>query len=223
MTGCACEENGAFEGMSDSYKHALWAVIAINAGMFAVEMSAGALAGSRALQADALDFLGDTLTYGMTLLVIGRPLRLRASAALAKGISLAVLGLWIFGSTAYDFFAMATPRAEIMSGIGAAALLANVASVLLLLRFRDGDANIRSVWLCSRNDAIGNGAVILAGGAVWLTHSALPDLIVAAAMASLFLWSAYQIIRQASGELRSAAPVCAPEGVGIPIKDQTKP
>lgn len=177
-------------------------VIAINGAMFIVEMSAGAFAGSKALQADALDFLGDTATYAISLYVIGMSLRVRATAALVKGGSLAAMGLWVFGSTAYQVLILGVPSATVMGGIGLLALMANLVSVLLLMRFKDGDANVRSVWLCSRNDAIGNVAVILAAGGVWLTGTAWPDLIVAAIMAGLFLWSAVQIIRQASAERR---------------------
>ena len=201
MAGCS--HNACFDGASTSYRRALWAVIAINAAMFCVEVMAGISASSQALLADALDFLGDTLTYGLSLLVIGYALSWRARAALFKGISLALMGLWVLGSTLYQTFILATPVATIMGGIGVLALLANVVSVLILYRFRDGDANVRSVWLCSRNDAIGNLAVIAAAGVVWLTASAWPDLIVALAMAGLFLHSSSLIIRQALAELRA--------------------
>ena len=194
-----------FEGLSQDYRRRLWIVIAINAGMFLVEMAAGALAGSRALQADALDFLADSATYGMSLAVIGAAMPVRAWAAFAKGVSLTLMGLWVFGSTAYHVFVLGLPRAEVMGMIGVLALAANVASVLLLMRYKDGDANVRSVWLCSRNDAIGNVAVMIAALGVWGTATRWPDLIVAAIMASLFLWSSAQILRQSLRELRSGA------------------
>jgi Co/Zn/Cd efflux system component len=172
---------------------------------------AGHLARSQALQADALDFLGDTVTYGLSLAVIGATLRTRATAALFKGVSLSVMGAWVLGSTVYHVLVLGLPRAEIMGVIGLLALAANITSVLLLMRYKDGDANVRSVWLCSRNDAIGNIVVTGAAGAVWWTASAWPDLIVAALMAGLFLSSAVQILRQAWGEYRSAdAAVPAP-------------
>jgi len=189
--------------MDRSYKRILWTVIAINAAMFLVEMSAGQLAGSQALQADALDFLGDALTYGLSLAVIGMSLRVRSTAALLKGVSLLLMGIWVFGSTAYQILVLGVPRAEIMGIIGFLALAANLASVLLLMRYKDGDANVRSVWLCSRNDAIGNVAVMLASVAVWLTASAWPDLVVAIIMAGLFLRSAQLILVQAWREYRS--------------------
>jgi Co/Zn/Cd efflux system component len=193
-----------FEGLSPGFKRALWAVIFINAAMFAVEMTAGVLAQSQALKADALDFLGDTTTYAISLAVIGAPLAWRARAALFKGLSLALLGLWVLATTGYSVLILELPRAETMGIVGFLALAANLISVLLLLRYRNGDANVRSVWLCSRNDAIGNVAVIAAASGVWITASAWPDLIVAGIMASLFLWSSFQIVRQSLGELRHA-------------------
>jgi Co/Zn/Cd efflux system component len=207
VAGC-CGEEVKFDGVSRGFRAALWAVIAINAVMFVVEMTAGALAGSQALQADALDFLGDTLTYGISLFVIGMSLRVRATAALFKGLSLGAMGLWVFGSTLWQVLVLGVPNAPVMGAVGFLALAANVTSVLILLRWKEGDANVRSVWLCSRNDAIGNVAVIGAAGGVWLTATPWPDLVVAGLMAALFLWSALQIIRQALEE-RQAAMVAA--------------
>ena len=197
MGACCDHEQHDFDGMSSDYQRRLWIVIAINAVMFVVEMVMGHLAGSRALQADALDFLGDTLTYGISLAVIGASLRIRATAALAKGFSLLAMGLWVFGSTIYSIFILGTPQAEVMGIVGFLALLANVASVLLLINYKDGDANVRSVWLCSRNDAIGNVAVMIAALGVWGTSTGWPDLIVAGIMAALFLSSAVQILTKA--------------------------
>ncbi len=201
MAAC-CARNAKFDGLSADYKRRLWIVIALNAAMFGVEMSAGFFAQSQALQADALDFLGDALTYGITLAVIGASVRVRTMAALAKGFSLLAMGLWVFGSTLYRAFFFAVPEAQIMGAIGFLALAVNLLSVLLLLRYKDGDANVRSVWLCSRNDAIGNVAVMIAALGVWGTATAWPDLIVAGLMATLFLSSAFQIIRQALEERR---------------------
>src|SRR5580765_7185178 len=209
MSAHCCGTNAKFDGLSADYRRRLWAVIAINATMFLVEMGAGALAGSQALQADALDFAADAATYGISLAVIGAALRVRAIAALAKGLSLTLMGLWVFGSTAYHVLVLGVPRAEIMGVIGFLALSANVASVLLLLRYKEGDANVRSVWLCSRNDAIGNVAVMGAALAVWGTTSAWPDLLVAAIMAGLFLWSSTQILQQGWQEYRDAQPMAS--------------
>lgn len=204
MSAC-CGHDATFEGLSDAYKTRLWIVIAINAAMFAVEMTAGHMAGSQALQADALDFSGDALTYGISLAVIGRSLAIRSTAALAKGVSLFLMGLWVFGSTVYQVFVLDVPQAGIMGGIGFLALAANLASVILLMQYKDGDANVRSVWLCSRNDAIGNIAVMIAALGIWGTASGWPDLIVAGIMATLFLSSSTQIIRQSLDERRCAA------------------
>lgn len=203
MPATCCANEPKFDGMSKAFRRALWIVIAINGGMFAIEIAAGALAGSQALQADALDFLGDTLTYGISLLVLSMSLRIRAMAALLKGLSLAAMGLWVFGSTAYQVVVLGLPNAQVMGGIGLLALAANLVSMFVLMRHKDGDSNVRSVWLCTRNDAIGNIAVMVAAGGVYLSRSAWPDLIVAGLMAGLFLWSSAQITRQAIGELRA--------------------
>ncbi len=200
-TGC-CGQEVKFDGLSTAYKRALWAVIAINGTMFFVELVAGIFTGSQALKADALDFLGDTATYCITMFVIGMPLVWRARAALLKGLSLGAMGLWVLGSTLYHVLVLGVPQVAVMGAIGFLALAANLSSVLFLLKYRGGDANVRSVWLCSRNDAIGNVAVILAASGVWASGTAWPDLIVAGIMASLFLWSSAQIVRQALAELR---------------------
>ena len=199
-----------FEGLSPAYRVRLWAIIAINATMFVVEMAAGAFSGSRALQADALDFAGDAATYAISLAVIGAPIRIRSTAAFVKGISLTLIGLWVLGSTAYHVLVLGVPRADVMGVIGFLALAANVLSVLILLPYKDGDANVRSVWLCSRNDAIGNVAVMQAALAVWVTATRWPDLIVAAVMAGLFLNSSAQIVRQSLRELRDGAAASIP-------------
>lgn len=201
--GCGCAGNPVFDGLDPRYRAVLWTVILINGVMFVVEMIAGHMAASQALQADALDFLGDTLTYGLSLAVIGMAPLVRARAALLKGLSLSLMGLWVLGSTIWRVFVTGVPQAEIMGVIGMLALAANVASVVLLLRYKDGDANVRSVWLCSRNDAIGNIAVVAAAAGVWGTGTGWPDLLVAMLMATLFLSSSAQIIRQSRAEMNS--------------------
>lgn len=200
----SCGHSHTFDGMDPAYKRRLVTVIAINATMFVVEMLAGQLAGSQSLQADSLDFFADALTYGLSLWVIGMPLLVRARAALFKGISLAVVALWVAGSTVWHVLFLNEPRAEVMGAVGMLAFAANLASVLLLMAYKDGDSNIRSVWLCSRNDAIGNALVVLAGLGVWGTGTPWPDLAVAAFMASLFLWSSVQILGQSFAEMREA-------------------
>lgn len=200
MSGNCCSHNAKFDGTSEGFKRALWWVIAINAVMFAVEMFGGAMAGSQALKADALDFLADAATYGLSLWAIGRSVRTRSNAAMIKGISLLLMGGWVFCSSIYQIMILQLPTASLMSVIGVLALIANVVSVLILVRYKDGDANVRSVWLCSRNDAISNVAIIIAAVVVWYTQSAWPDLIVAIFMAGLFTRSAIQILKQAWSE-----------------------
>ena len=197
-----CADEHGFDGMDPRYVGVLWAVIAINAAMFLIETIGGHAAGSQALQADALDFLADSLTYGASLWAIGRSLAVRSNVALLKGLSLFGMGLWVFGKTVYEVFYIGLPRAEIMGAIGFMAMVANLASVGLLLPYKDGDANVRSVWLCSRNDAIGNVIVMAAAAVVWGLASGWPDVIVAAVMAGLFLNSSFLILRQALRERR---------------------
>ncbi|GAB5506955.1 MAG: cation transporter [Rhizobiaceae bacterium] len=198
----SCGHDHHFDGVSDDYKRRLWAVIAINAAMFGVEMTAGQLAGSQALKADALDFFADAATYFVSLMVIGQAVRVRTTAAFAKGLSLFGMGLWVAGSTIYQVLVLGVPEYQVMGAVGFLALAANVASVVILMRYKDGDANVRSVWLCSRNDAIGNVAVMVAAVGVWFTATAWPDLLVAGIMSGLFLSSSVQILRQSAREWR---------------------
>lgn len=203
MPGCS-HTHTPFDGSSSAFRRSVWLVIFINAGMFIIEMAAGHLSKSLALQADALDFFADAVTYGLSLAVIGMSLRTRARAAMIKAASLMIMGLWVFGSTLHRVFVTQMPEAEVMGAIGFLALLANLASVLLLMRYKDGDANVRSVWLCSRNDAVGNIAVMIAALGVWGSMSHWPDLLVATLMAGLFLSSAFAIFKQAFNEQRPA-------------------
>ena len=185
------------------WRRALWIALVANAAMFLVELGAGVAADSRALQADALDFLGDAANYAISLGVAGMALAWRARAALVKAASMLAFGLWVLGYALYGLVAGADPHAETMGLIGALALLVNVAVAALLFRFRTGDANMRSVWLCTRNDAIGNLAVLAAALGVFGTGSAWPDLVVASIMAALAIWGALQVFGQARGELAS--------------------
>ena len=204
--GCGCEDTArAVENGSPAFRRAVWIVLGLNAGMFALEVVQGQLAGSMALQADALDFAGDSATYGLSLFALTQSLAFRSKAALVKGVSLGLMGVYVLVAALWRTFVDGAPHAVTMGWVGALALSANVVSALLLLRFRDGDANVRSVWLCSRNDAIGNVAVLCAAGIVAYTGTKWADLAVAAIMASLFLSTAASIIRQARGELRLQA------------------
>ena len=195
-----CGTTKTFEGLNDDYRRRLIAVTVINIAMFVVEMTAGQLSGSQALKADALDFAADGATYALSFWAIGKPTRVRAGAAFAKGISLFAMGIWVAATTLYQVFVFGIPAAEVMSVIGLMALAANLASVWLLMNYRNGDANVRSVWLCSRNDAIGNVAVVIAAVFVAILGNGAPDLIVAGIMAVLFLSSSFQILRQSWAE-----------------------
>lgn len=202
----ACDscDSGQPDLNSPAWRRVLWIALAVNAGMFVAEMAAGVAGGSRALQADALDFLGDAANYAISLGVAGMALAWRARAALLKGISLALLGTYVLAATVWAIWNGQTPNAEMMGIVGVAALIANTAVAVMLYRFRTGDANMRSVWICSRNDAIGNVAVVMAAAGVFGTGTAWPDLIVAGCMAVLGISGGVQIIRQARREL--AAP-----------------
>ena len=204
MAGCCDDDRCSNEGMLDSpaWRRALWIALAINAGMFLFEIAAGLAAGSSALQADALDFLGDAANYVISLTVAGMTLTWRSRAALLKGASLGLLGSWVLGNTLWHAYAGTLPEAEVMGIVGVLALLTNGGVALMLYRFRSGDANMRSVWICSRNDALGNFAVMLAAMGVFGTGTGWPDVIVAAIMGGLGLWGGWQIISQARSELR---------------------
>lgn len=187
---------------SPRWRRALWIALFINGGFFLTEIVAGAAAGSAALQADALDFFGDAANYGISLGVAGMALAWRARAAVVKGGTLVVFALWVLASTGWHVFHGTLPNAEVMGVVGFAALVANGGVALMLYRFRTGDANRRSVWICSRNDALGNLAVLLAAMGVFGTGSGWPDVIVATIMGGLGLSGGWQIIRQARAELR---------------------
>ncbi|MBC8338854.1 MAG: cation transporter [Alphaproteobacteria bacterium] len=187
------------------YRRVLWVVLLINAAMFCVEMTAGVWGKSVALQADALDFLGDSATYAITLAVLGMSLRWRAGAAMLKGLAMTGFGLWVAGTAVFHLLRGTLPDFAIMGSIGALALMANVMAAALLFRHREGDSNMRSVWLCSRNDAIANIAVIFAASGVWVSGTSWPDLAVAAVISGLALTGGFQVIQQARGELRTAA------------------
>jgi Co/Zn/Cd efflux system component len=192
-----------------AYRRVLWSVLAINAAMFLVEIGAGVAAGSASLQADALDFFGDAANYAISLFVIGMALRYRAMAALAKGASMAVFGLWVTGTVVWHILHGTLPNAFTMGAVGVLALAANAASFALLWAYRAGDANMRSAWICTRNDVIGNLTVMLAAAGVLGTGTGWPDIMVAAVMAGLALQGAATVIRQSIGELRQPLPQLA--------------
>ncbi|RIA45617.1 Co/Zn/Cd efflux system component [Hephaestia caeni] len=185
-----------------AWRRVLWIALGINAAMFGVEIVAGVTAGSAALKADALDFLGDSANYAISLGVAGLALHWRARAALLKGASLLLLGSAVLIGTIWMMMAGTLPKAETMGVVGVLALVANFACALMLWRHREGDANRRSVWICSRNDAIGNIAVVAAALGVFGTGTAWPDIIVAVILAGLGVSGGWQIIAHARRDLR---------------------
>jgi len=189
-------------GNAAKYRRVLWPVLLINAAMFVVEVGAGLMSGSASLQADALDFLGDAANYGISLFVVGMALRYRASAALAKGATMGAFGLWVIGTVIWHAVHGTLPSAFTMGTVGVAALAANAASFGLLWAYRDGDANMRSAWICTRNDVLGNVAVLCAALGVFGTGTGWPDIIVAAIMAVLALQGSATVVRQSLSELR---------------------
>jgi Co/Zn/Cd efflux system component len=192
-----------------AYRRILWGVLAINAVMFLVEIGAGLVAGSASLQADALDFLSDAANYAISLVVVGMTLRYRASAALAKGATMGLFGLWVIGTVIWHSVQGTLPSALTMGAVGLAALAANAASFGLLWGCRGGDANMRSAWICTRNDVLGNLAVLLAALGVFGSGTGWPDVIVAAIMAALALQGAITVVQQSLKELRQPLAVPA--------------
>ncbi len=206
MVGCTdCPSDSVtVSGAKDPvFRRVLWIALLVNGGMFVVEIIAAQMGGSMSLQADALDFFGDAANYAISLFVLGMALSVRAKAALFKGASMAVFGVWIIGAALNRAIDGDVPHAPIMGGIAFAALVANLGVAAILYRYRSGDSNMRSIWLCSRNDAIGNIAVMIAAAGVFATASRWPDLITAVIIASLNLSAALQVVRQALAELRS--------------------
>jgi Co/Zn/Cd efflux system component len=203
MADCCESACGSDTTLADPrWRRILWVALCLNLVMFAVEAVAGIAAHSRSLQADSLDFLGDAANYAISLGVAGLALRWRAGAAWLKGLTILVFGLGVLASAVWGLMHGSSPDAFAMSTVGCAALVVNVAVALMLFRYRTGDANMRSVWICSRNDAINNVLVIAAGLAVSVTDSGLPDLFVALVMSALGIRGGWQIIRQAAAELR---------------------
>ncbi len=190
---------------SGRYRRVLWAALVVNAAMFALEVAGGLHADSISLLADAADFFGDAANYGLALLVLGMATHWRARAALFKGATMGAFGIFVLGRAAWGIAAGTVPDPMTMGTIGAIGLLANVAVAVMLYAWREGDANMRSVWLCSRNDAIGNVAVMVAALGVFGSGTAWPDLAVAAVMGLLGLSAAQSVIAQARAELRTGA------------------
>ena len=187
---------------SGRYRKILWIALVVNFTMFVVEIGAGFTAGSVSLLADSLDFAGDAANYGISLLVLGMGVVARARASLFKALCMLLFGIAVLATALWHLVSGTVPSAPTMGVVGTLALLANVGVAALLYAYREGDSNMRSVWLCSRNDALGNLAVLLAALGVFGTGSAWPDLLVAGIMASLATSAATQILLQARGELK---------------------
>lgn len=203
MAGNCCNSGCASAAVRGRYRRILWIALLINLAMFAVEIGAGVQAGSVSLLADSLDFFGDAANYGVSLFVLGMGVVMRARASLAKALTMGLFGLFILVVAIDNFIDASVPQATTMGIVGTIALLANVAVALMLYAYREGDSNMRSVWLCSRNDALGNIAVMLAALGVFGTGAGWPDLIVASIMALLSISAAVQITRHALDELRT--------------------
>lgn len=203
--GCHSHDHGHGHGHeaanSPAYKRTLWIALAVNLAMFVVEIGAGVAAQSVSLLADSLDFLGDAGNYGISLFVLGMAIQWRARASLLKAASMGAFGLWVAITTIGHATAGTLPAAPVMGIVGALALAANLGVALLLYRWRAGDSNMRSVWICTRNDAIGNLAVLAAAAGVFGSGSGWPDYSVAAIMSGLALVGAFHVTRQAIAEL----------------------
>ena len=206
----ACCDGGCSTGTPPAdphYRRILWIALWVNALMFGVELLGGWRAGSVSLLADAVDFLGDAANYGISLFVLALAPVWRSRTAFVKGVTMGLYGIFVLGTTLWQLRSGTVPQAQTMGAIGMAALMANCLVGALLFAYRKGDANMRSVWLCTRNDAIGNLAVLLAALGVWKAGSGLPDLLVATVMGLLGLSAARPVTGQALGELRAGAAV----------------
>ena len=209
MSACCDHDCAPVPPADHAFRRVLWVALAVNATMFAVEVAAGLVAGSAALKADALDFLGDASNFAISLFALSLAGAWTSRAALLKGLSMGAFGLYILGDTAMKVVHGVVPEPVTMGAVGIVALAANAGVAVLLYRHRGGDANRRSAWLCARNDAVGNIAVLIAAASVFATGTGWPDVIVAVVMAGLELSSARAIIVHALAELRRPQPAAA--------------
>lgn len=211
MSAHCCSHTPAAAPVDPRYRKVLWVALALNALMFVVELGASWTSGSVALMADSIDFFGDAANYGLSLAVLAMAASIRAKAALFKAASMGAFGVFVLGTALWHLKQGVPPEPATMGVVGFVALAVNAGVALMLYRFRTGDANMRSVWICSRNDALGNVAVMLAALGVFGTGSAWPDLMVASFMASLALGGAWTVVRQARRELRPALRAPSPK------------
>lgn len=203
MSACCHHGPDLDRGATMAQRRALWVALTINAAMFVTEMIGGLFGKSVGLQADAVDFFGDAANYGLSLAVLGMGLAIRSRVALVKGITMLAFGLWVAGALVYHALHGSVPSAPIMGAIGFAALIANVICAAILFRFRGHDANMKSVWICSRNDALSNVAVIVAASGVWASGTGIPDLMVGGLIGALAVSGGLTVIRAARAERRS--------------------
>lgn len=211
MSSKCCPAAPAADKGNTAFRTALWIALAVNAGMFCVEIVAGVFSGSVSLLADALDFFGDAANYAISLVVLQLSLLWRARAALFKGLTMGAFGIFVMAQAVWSAYSGVPPEPLTMGVVGTVALLANVGVAVMLYQHRNGDANRRSVWLCSRNDAIGNVAVMLAAVGVFGTGTAWPDLFVAAVMAALAITASASVAKQAWLEINSqSVPASVP-------------
>jgi len=203
MVACNdCSAATKDQSQNPVFRKVLWIALLVNLTMFFVEIIASHIGDSMSLQADALDFFGDSANYAISLFVLGMALHLRARASVVKGLTMGLFGIWVIGAALYRVFVGSEPEPMIMGSIAVMALIANMSVAVMLYRFREGDSNMQSIWLCSRNDAIGNVAVLIAAVGVTASASRWPDLIVAMIIASLSLSAAYTVLKLAFQEMR---------------------
>jgi Co/Zn/Cd efflux system component len=208
MSAHCCDhthERSAAAANSPTYRRILWVALSLNLAMFFIEIGAGLAAQSASLLADSLDFLGDASNYGLSLFVLGMALQWRARASLLKAASMGAFGLWVAATTIQHAAAGTVPEAPVMGVVGALAFAVNLGVAALLYRWREGDSNMRAVWICTRNDAIGNLAVLVAAAGVFGSGTGWPDYVVAAIMSGLALVGAFQVARHALAELTATA------------------
>lgn len=223
MAACGCDAGCSTSRSTPRFRRALRIALVFNASMFLIELGAGIQSGSVSLLADAVDFAGDSANYAISLAVLSMGLMWRSRAALLKGWTMAGYGVVVIGKTVFNLVGGIVPEAFTMGTVALLALLVNGGVAVMLYAFRDGDANMRSVWICSRNDAIGNVAVMLAAAGVFGFGSGWPDLVVAAVMATLALAGGISVIRHARSELATSTPASIAQPIAVSVKMSTTP
>ena len=217
MDSCCQDKLCELEALRGDQSRVLWIALGINASMFGLEFFLGLLTGSTSLLADSLDMLGDALVYGFTLCVVGLSARWQASAALLKGIVMGAFGIIVLGQAGHHFVSTGVPDVRIMGLIGILALLGNGTCLFLLTKRRNDDLNMRSTWLCSRNDIIANIGILIAAGGVLASGSKWPDIAIGLLITTIYMKSAVYVIRQATAALRYQEVCDVSEESGYPM------